>query len=116
MSNSGSAVDRQLRNSLGSEMERVALETRWIVLGTDGRHVTLGRHSDPSPEEISEAERGLAAQGLSGWLALMKGGYYVRLEPSLMMVRPLANPTRQFEEAAADFETKRKATLDSVPG
>ena len=44
-------------------MERAALETRWIVLGTDGRHVTMGRHTDPSPEEVEQAERGLAAQG-----------------------------------------------------
>jgi hypothetical protein len=86
-------------------MERAALETRWIVLGTDGRHVTMGRHSDPSPEEVEQAERGLA---------VMKGGYYVRRKPSLMMVRPLANPARPFEEAAAEFEAKRKATLASV--
>lgn len=95
-------------------MERAALETRWIVLGTDGRHVTIGRHTDPSPEEVEQAERGLAAQGLSGWLAVMKGGYYVRRKPALMMVRPLANPARPFEEVAAEFEAKRKATLTSV--
>lgn len=91
-----------------------ALETRWIILGTDGRHVTLGRHSDPTPEEVGEAERGLSAQGLAGWLAVMKGGYYGRRKPLLMMVRPLANPARPFEEAAAEFEAKRRATLASV--
>ena len=84
------------------------------MLGTDGRHVTMGRHTDPSPEEVEQAERGLAAQGLSGWLAVMKGGYYVRRKPALMMVRPLANPPRPFEEDAAAFEAKRKATLASV--
>lgn len=95
-------------------MEKAALETRWIILGTDGRHVTLGRHSDPTPEELQRAETQLAERGLAGWLAVMKGGYYVRRKPSLMMVRPLANPTRPFEEAAAEFEAKRKATLSSV--
>lgn len=95
---------------------RATRERRWIVLGTDGRHVTMGRHSDPSPEEIGEAERGLAAQGMAGWLAVMEGGYYVRRKPSLMMVRPLANPARSFEEAAAEFEAKRKATVASLPG
>ncbi len=94
-------------------MEQPNLETRWIVLGTDGRHVTLGRHTDPTQEEVAAAESGLAAQGLAGWLVLMKGGYYVQGKPSLMMVRPLANPARPFEEAAADFETKRKATLSA---
>ena len=44
------------------------LERRWIVLGTDGRYVTLGRASDPSEEEIRRAETSLRAQGLSGWL------------------------------------------------
>ncbi len=41
----------------------------------------------------------------------MKGGYHVRRKPSLTMVRPLANPARPFEEAAGEFEAKRKATL-----
>jgi hypothetical protein len=95
----------------GAEMEQPNLETRWIVLGTDGRHVTLGRHSDPTQEELAAVEAGLAAQGLAGWLVLMKGGYYVQSKPSLMMVRPLAKPVRAFEEAAADFETKRKENL-----
>ena len=92
-------------------MEQPNLETRWIVLGTDGRHVTLGRHTDPTHEEVAAAEAALAAQGLAGWLVVMKGGYYVRREPSLMMVRRLADPVRPFEEAAADFEAKRKAAL-----
>ena len=59
-------------------------ETRWIVLGTDGRHVSLGR-AEPSEAEIVTASDALAAQGLSGWLARMQGNYYSRhrvaLEP-----------------------------------
>jgi len=59
-------------------------ETRWIVLGTDGRHVSLGR-TEPSEAEIATASDALAAQGLSGWLARMQGDYYSRwkviLEP-----------------------------------
>ena len=59
-------------------------ETRWIVLGTDGRHVSLGR-TEPSETEIATANDALAAQGLSGWLARMRGEYYSRgkvtLEP-----------------------------------
>ena len=59
-------------------------ETRWIVLGTDGRHVSLGR-TEPSEAEIAIASDALAAQGLSGWLARMQGEYYSRgkvtLEP-----------------------------------
>ena len=59
-------------------------ETRWIVLGTDGRHVSLGR-TEPSEAEVMAASDALAAQGLSGWLARMQGEYYSRrgmtLEP-----------------------------------
>ena len=47
-------------------------ETRWIVLGIDGRHVSLGR-SEPSEAEVMAASDALAAQGLSGWLARMQG-------------------------------------------
>ena len=59
-------------------------ETRWIVLGADGRHVSLGR-TEPSEAEITVTSDALAAQGLSGWLARMQGDYYSRgkvtLEP-----------------------------------
>ena len=63
---------------------RIETEARWIVLGTDGRHVSLGR-TEPSEAEIATASDALAAQGLSGWLARLHGAYYSRgkvtLEP-----------------------------------
>ena len=63
---------------------RIETEARWIVLGTDGRHVSLGR-TEPSEAEVLAASDALAAQGLSGWLARMQGEYYSRgcvmLEP-----------------------------------
>jgi hypothetical protein len=63
---------------------RIETETRWIILGTNGRHVSLGR-TEPSEAEIVTASDALAAQGLSGWLARMQGDYYSRgkvtLEP-----------------------------------
>lgn len=107
-------------SSRGSErltgMEKAVLETRWIILGTDGRHVTLGRHSDPTPEELQQAETQLAERGLAGWLAVMKGGYWKsRPKPSLMMVRPLRDPQRPFAEAAEAFEAARKAMLATPP-
>jgi len=76
-------------------------ERRWIILGTDGRYVTLGRASDPSDEEVSGAEESLRAQGLAGWLAVMEGNPYVGAVPRLMEVRPLARPAVPFEDAAA---------------
>ena len=60
-------------------------ETRWIVLGTDGRHVSLGR-SEPSDAEVRTASDALSAQGRSGWLASMQGDYYSR---GKVMLEPL---------------------------
>lgn len=92
-------------------MEGANLETRWIILGIDGRHVTLGRHTDPSPDELAQIEANLATQGLAGWLTVMKGGYYTRQKPSLMMVRPLCDPQRPFAEAVDAFHAARKTAL-----
>ncbi|MCA3323806.1 MAG: hypothetical protein INF69_08855 [Roseomonas sp.] len=60
-------------------------EQRWIVLGTDGQHVSLGR-TEPSEAEVKAASDALAAQGLSGWLARMQGEYYSR---GCVMLEPL---------------------------
>ena len=64
---------------------RTETGTRWMVLGTDGRHVSLGR-TEPSEAEIATASDALAAQGLSGWLARMQGDYYSRRK---VMLEPL---------------------------
>jgi glucokinase len=61
---------------------RIETETRWMVLGTDGRHVSLGR-TEPNEAEIATASDALAAQGLSGWLARMQGDYYSRRRVTL---------------------------------
>ncbi len=57
-------------------------ETRWIVLGTDGRHVSLSR-AEPSEAEVATTSDALAAQGLSGWLARLEGDYYSRRKVTL---------------------------------
>lgn len=75
-------------------------ERRWIVLGEDGRYITLGRASDPSEEEIAASEAALHDRGLAGWLAVMEGNPYVGRLPRLLEVRRLANPSRPFAEAA----------------
>jgi hypothetical protein len=76
-------------------------ERRWIILGEDGRYVTLGRASDPTEREISDAEGALLAQGMSGWLAVMQGNPYVGGTPRLMEVRVLGQPAVPFDTAAA---------------
>ncbi len=84
---------------MASETER-SRERRWVVVEPDGRFVTLGRHSDPSEEEILAAEKALLSQDLSGWLAVMEGNPWVGKVPELLEVRPLGGPTSNFSDAA----------------
>lgn len=86
-------------------------ETRWIVLGTDGRHVSLGR-TEPSDAEVRTASDALVAQGLSGWLACMQGDYYSRgkvtLEP-LQRIGAAHEP--DWQAALAAFQRLRGLAL-----
>ncbi len=76
-------------------------DRRWVIVAEDGRYSTIGRASDPTDAEIGEAEDALRRQGLSGWLAVMSGSAYGSKVPSLMAVRPLASPTKHWEDASA---------------
>lgn len=94
-----------------NEMEPSVLETRWIILFSDGRHVTIGRNTDPTAVEITKLEDDLVEKGLSGWLAVMKGCYYTSQSPSLLNVRALAHPACSFGDAVREFEAKRTVNL-----
>ena len=61
---------------------RIETENRWMVLGTDGRHVSLGR-TEPTEIDVLAASDTLAAKGLSGWHARMQGDYYSRATVTL---------------------------------
>jgi len=86
---------------------RTQTETRWIVLGTDGRHVSLGRN-EPSEAEVLAASDTLAAQGLSGWLARMQGDYYSRGRVTLEPLRAIgAAHDTDWQAALAAFHVVR---------
>jgi hypothetical protein len=91
-----------MRSALERQKER-----RWIILGEDGRFVTLGRASDPSDDEIRDAEKALRDRGLAGWLAVMEGNPNTVAQPTLLMVRPLAEPASTFEQGTAAFRSRR---------
>jgi hypothetical protein len=86
---------------------RTETGTRWIVLGTDGRHVSLGR-TEPSEAEIATASDALAAQGLSGWLARMQGDYYSRGKVTLESLQRIgADHEADWQAALAAFNAAR---------
>ncbi len=88
-------------------------ERRWIILADDGRHVTIGRHTDPTEEEIERAGDGLRGTGLGGWVAVLEGGYYrPRDKVSLMMVREIAPARQSWEAAVSAFMALRDRALD----
>jgi len=86
-------------------------ETRWIVLGRDGRHVSLGR-TEPSEAEIATASDALAVQGLSGWLTRMQGEYYswgrISVEP-LQLIG--AEHEADWQAAVAAFHAARHSMI-----
>jgi hypothetical protein len=89
-------------------------ETCWIVLGTDVRHVSLGR-TEPSEAEIATASDALAAQGLSGWLACMQGDYYRRARLTLEPVQRIGVAKEQSWQAAlASFNTTRELFIRPI--
>ena len=87
------------------------MQQRWIVLGADGRHVSLGR-TEPSEAEIATASDVLAAQGLSGWLASMQGDYYSR---GKVMLEPLqrigAAHDAEWQAALTAFHAARQRAI-----
>jgi hypothetical protein len=42
-------------------------ERRWIVLMPDGGHISIGRHTDPSDDEIEAVAGKLRRAGTGGW-------------------------------------------------
>jgi hypothetical protein len=84
-------------------------ERRWIVLGQDGRHVTLGRAASPSAEEIAAASKAMKAQSLAGWLATLDGDYWGRRRVVLTPVQSIgAAAALDWPAAVAAFEAARR--------
>ena len=89
-------MNRTPRNNLGHESDR-----RWVIVSEDGRYTTIGRATDPTEEELRNAEDSMRRQGVAGWLAVMSGSAYGAELPSLMNVRPLASPVKSWADASA---------------
>ncbi len=93
------------------ENQADAREKRWIILTEDGRHGTIGRHTDPTEAEILKHGEALARQGIGGWLAISEGSYYANVAVSLLQVRVLGTPSTTWEQAVQSYQDRRKANL-----
>lgn len=87
-------------------------EKRWLVITSDGRHVTLGRATDPTPEQLDQLAGQLRQQGLAGWLTLTEGSYYRCGHLGVIMVRSLAElPGATWDAAREAFLAARQVQL-----
>ncbi len=78
------------------------------MLATTGLHSSLGRHTDPTEEEIRLIEAQLERLGLGGWLAIAEGDFYQPGKaPTLLEVKRFGSPAVDFTEAATLFERLR---------
>jgi hypothetical protein len=88
-------------------------EKRWMLLASTGDHSWLGRHSDPSDEELAKLAGKLNQLALSGWLCIAEGDYWAdNGHYAVMEVKRLAGNS-DFQGALNIFNKKRAATLCS---
>jgi hypothetical protein len=85
-----------------------------ILLGSDGRHVLLGRHAEPDAAELAKVATALQAKGLGGWLVRMTGDCWHRRRPVRLEIIKEATPsTVPFALAEAAFQAIRSGALAS---
>ena len=90
-------------------------KTTWIVLGADGRHVSIGRHREPDAEDLQRVSDGLAQAGQEGWLALLYGDYWTAKGVRVDVLRPLTpGAPADSSLAVAAFLDKRMEALSRL--
>lgn len=82
-------------------------EVRWLVLTSDGRHVTVGRHRVSDKADLVRAAEALEAAGLAGWFVRMSGPYYGGREPELARLRLLTKCCGDWERVVRSFRYLR---------
>lgn len=86
------------------------------MIASDGRHVTVGRATDPTPEALEAAGERLRGLGLAGWLVVSDGDYHGPGRLDLLLVRPLAELSgASWEEARAAFLAARERACQDTP-
>lgn len=82
-----------------------------MVLSEDGRHTWLGRATDPSQHELSQAGTMMDDLGLAAWLVVTRGAYYAQVHIELLIIRRLTTKTASEDDAIAKWRMAREDVL-----
>ncbi len=93
-------------------MKPLGRERNWLVIVDGGQHVTIGRSTDPTPDEIVRIGQALDTAGAAGWLAVSEGGYYHHGPVSLLMVRRITTQDGDWPTAERRWRRLRRAAND----
>jgi hypothetical protein len=86
-----------------------------MALGQDGRHVWLGRHSDPEQHELDDISAKLDAQGMTAWLAVMRGNFWSAANArEILVVRRLTQQDGDPDAAVGMWREARSKTLSEA--
>ena len=92
------------------------MPTTYILLGDDGRHVSLTRQGAPSTEDAREMGDMLRAKGRGGWIARMDGNYWAKVGKLDLTEVAMAAPTAiTFFDAVRAFQALRRQRLGLPP-
>jgi hypothetical protein len=94
---------------MGKQQER-----RWLVVVETGQHSTIGRHTDPTEEDISHAASQLDGAGLAGWLVVSEGHYYQRTPVTLLMVRQITAKPGDWPAAERLWHQRREGSIEEA--
>lgn len=84
-----------------------------MLLDETGGHGWLGRHSDPTDDELAAMAGDLARRGLGAWLCVTQGQYWSEGPFTVFEVRRLADGGG-FAEALERFLARRREAVARV--
>jgi|LakMenEpi03Aug12_release.lakeMendotaPanAssembly.Ray.scaffolds.fasta_scaffold3349592_2 hypothetical protein len=87
-----------------------SIERRWAAISADGRHVWLGRDSDPTESELASLTGSLSSHGTTAWLAIVEGDYWGRKTLNVLHVKDLSGQG-DWPQAVFNFLELRKALI-----
>lgn len=88
-----------------------APDPRWIILFESGEYMLMGRHRQPSVDELREMEARMTERSVRGWLAVMDRSEYAPGEPEFVMIKAIGDPLASFEDAVINFRSRIASQL-----